>query len=56
MPTRRPSWSITGNPLMCRCSMMRAACDTESSGPTETTGDVITSLAFMTVTPLLSGE
>jgi hypothetical protein len=35
---------------------MRAASDTESSGPTETTGDVITSLTFMTVTPLLSED
>ena len=29
--------------------MMRAASDTESSGPTETTGDVITSLAFIVI-------
>src|SRR6516164_4678149 len=47
IPTRRPSLSITGRPLMCRCSMIRTACHIEASGSTDTAGDVITSLAFM---------
>src|SRR6516225_5123202 len=47
IPTRPPFWSITGKPLMCRCSMIRTACHIEASGSIDTTGDVITSLAFM---------
>src|SRR6516225_4282631 len=47
IPTRPPFWSITGKPLMCRCSMIRTACQIEAPGSIDTTGDVITSLAFM---------
>src|SRR6516162_7042840 len=47
IPTRAPFESITGRPLMCRCSMIRTACHIEASGSINTTGDVITSLAFM---------
>ena len=47
IPTRRPSLSTTGNPLICRCSMMRTASKTVLSGSIDTTGDVIISLTFM---------
>ena len=47
IPTRRPSLSTTGNPLICRCSMMRTASKTALSGSIDTTGDVIISLTFM---------
>src|SRR5262245_62014497 len=48
MPTSPPSFWTTGNPLTRRCSMIRMACRMVASGSTDMTGDVITSLAFMT--------
>src|SRR6516225_2994139 len=37
IPTRLPFWSITGRPLMCRCSIIRTACHIDASGSTDIT-------------------
>src|SRR6188508_1320843 len=47
--------STTG-PLMCRSSMMRTASRTVLSGAIKTTGEVITSLAFMAMLHSLRGH
>jgi hypothetical protein len=51
MPITMPLGSTTGRPLILWCSISRNASSTEAPGATLTTSRVITSLAFMVITP-----